>query len=415
MLLPILRPALSPIMYGLMQARRRGGVARPKFDYLVLLGSSSTYQSFELNTVLGRQEQSARLSMTSAGYDVPIISKAVSGTVISNLNSNVNSYLSSLGPISAADPSRVAVVVNIGSNDIGVTSFAAMSQPTKDAMQAGIISILGKIQAFGFTPILGAVHSRYGYAEMYEGWADGMYRPLVNSLTPFWFASPLAVFDYCRLYLENKDVPNWWQADPDNVHPWMATIPMQQYTAQQLGSKAVLPAVGAAQEAIFYFPASAKNSGGMNGIVAAASATLATVYDSKGAVIPGATFGWTGAAGSSGSVRTNLGAWSVALDHNLIQGCTLYSTGLITFTAAFGAAFAGRSGTLQVTASSSTAGRLTKITVGASNAILNASGPGVQIVELPFTMDGSGALVFTAAPQSPSTYANISGVKLVFN
>lgn len=388
-------------------------VVLPEFDYLVLLGSSSTYQSFESNTDLGRQEHAARASMSSAGYDVPIISAAVSGSTVSNLDTNVNSYLTQLGPLSAANPARVAVVVNIGSNDIGTTSFAAMSQPTKDAMQSGIISIIGKIQAFGFTPILGTVHSRSGYAEMYEGWADGMYRPLVGSLTPFWAANPISVFDYCRLYLINKDVVNWWQVD--GVHPLAATIPMQQYTAQQLGSKSILPAARVKDRVIFFFPASGKNSGGLNSIVAAASANLTTVYNAKGGLISGATFGWAGAVGSSGSVRTNLGAWNVALDHNLIQGCTLYGTASITFTAAFGVGFANRAGTLRVTASSSSAGRLTLITTAANSAVLNASGPGVQVVEVPFTMNASGTLVFTAAPQSPSIYANVSGVELLFD
>jgi hypothetical protein len=55
------------------------------------------------------------------------------------------------------------------------------------------------------------------------------------------------------------------------------------------------------------------------------------------------------------------------------------------------------------------------IAAGASSAVLNQSAAGVQIVELPFTMDAAGTLVFTAAPQAPSTFANVSGVELVFN
>lgn len=385
----------------------------PQFDYLVVLGSSTTYQAFVLNPVLGRQEQSARLSMTQAGYDVPIISKAVEGATIANLDTNINTYLTELGPISAADKSRVAVVVNIGSNDIGATSYAAMAQATKDAMLVGLNSIVSKITAFGFTPILATVHSRKSYEAMYEEWADLMYRPLVDSRTPYWKAGVLAVFDYCRLYLDNKNVVNWWNAD--NVHPWMATVPMQQYTAQKLGSKASLKAVAAAQRALFYFPSSTQYTGGMNAINAAATGSSSAIYDANGAIISGAVFSWSGAAGASGSVRTNPGVFDITLAHASVQGCTMVATGTITFTAAFGAAFANRTGVLRVTGSSSTAGRLTNIVVGGSNAVLNASGPGVQIVELPFTVDAAGTLVFTAAPQSPSTYANVSGVELVFS
>lgn len=384
----------------------------PEFDYLVVLGSSTTYRTFSSNPIIGRQEHPARLAMVAAGYDVPIISKAVEGATVSALDTNINTYLTELGPISAADKSRVAVVVNIGSNDIGNTSYESMAGATKTAMLAGLNSIVDKITAFGFTPILATVHSRKTFELMYEGWADSMYRPLVDTRTPFWYAGPLAVFDYCRLYLDNKDVADWW--DPDNVHPWMATAPMQAYTAEQLGSKAVLPDASADQRVIVFFPTAAKYAGGLNMIVAAATGTSSAIYDTNGSLISGASFSWSGATGSSGGVRPNLGAWGVDLSHNLIQGCTLYGTGTITFTAAFGAAFANRTGVLRVTGSSSSGGRLTKITVGGGNTVLNASGPGVQIVELPFTMDAAGTLVFTAAPQSPSTFANVSGVELVF-
>lgn len=396
--------------------KRAGGstppVILPEFDYLVTLGSSTTFETFGSNTVLGRQENAARLAFFSAGHDLPIINKAVGGSTIANLDTNVNTYLTELGPISSADPARVAVIVNIGSNDIGVTSYGAMAQVAKDAMLVGLNSIVDKITAFGFTPILATVHSRKTFELMYEGWADSMYRPLVDARTPFWKAGSLAVFDYCRFYLENKDVPNWWQVD--DVHPWMATAPMQAYTAEHLSGKSNLPPATATERAMFFFPQAAKYAGGLNGIIAAATGNLASVYGADGSLISGASFSWSGAVGASGSVRTNPGAWNVSLDHNFIQGCTLYGTGTITFTAAFGAAYANRTGVLRVTGSSSAVGRLTKITAGASNAIINASGPGVQIVELPFTMNAAGTLVFTAAPQSPSTFANVSGVELVF-
>lgn len=396
--------------------KRAGGsappIVLPGFDYLVTVGSSTTFETFGSNTVLGRQEHPARLAFSSIGYDLPIINKAVGGSTIANLDTNINTYLTELGPISVADPARVAVIINIGSNDIGVTSYASMAQATKDSMLVGLNSIVDKITAFGFTPILATVHSRKTYETMYEGWADSMYRPLVDARTPFWKAGSLAVFDYCRFYLENKDVPNWWQVD--DVHPWMATAPMQAYTAEHLSEKSNLPPATATERAVFFFPQAAKYAGGLNGIIAAATGNLASVYKADGSLISGASFSWSGAVGASGSVRTSPGAWNVALDHNFIQGCTLYGTATITFTAAFGAAFANRTGTLRVTGSSSAVGRLTKITAGASNAILNASGPGVQVVELPFTMNAAGTVVFTAAPQSPSTFANVSGVELVF-
>lgn len=417
MLSDIQRPVSASVVKSIWRSVLVGNgeppVVLPEFDYLVLLGSSTTFQAFTLNPILGRQEHPARKAMTAAGYNVPIISKAVEGESIATLDANINTYLTSLGPISAADKSRVAVVVNIGSNDIGATAYADMPPATKAAMLVGLNSIVDKITALGFTPILATVHSRKTYSEMYEGWADSMYRPLVDSRTPFWKAGALAVFDYCRLYLDNKDVPNWWNAD--NVHPWMATVPMQQYTAARLASKSQLPPVAATESVLVYFPNALNYYGGMNSIQGGATGSSSTIYNTKGQLISGATFGWTGAAGISGGFRTNPGAWGVDLANNLVQGCTTVSTGTITFTAAFGAAFANRTGTLRFTGSSSTSGRLTNVVVGGSNAILNASAAGVQVVELPFTLNASGTLVFTAAPQSPSTYANASGVEFVFD
>ena len=388
-------------------------VVLPEFDYLVVVGSSTTFETFGVNTVLGRQENAARLAFSTLGYDLPIINKAAGGSTIANLNTNVNTYLTELGPISPADKSRVAVLINIGSNDIGATAYASMSQVTKDAMVVGLNSIIDKVLAFGFTPILATVHSRKTYETMYEGWAENMYRPLVESRTQFWKTGPLATFDYCRLYLENKDMVNWWQVD--NVHPWMSTAPMQAYTAQNLSGKSVLPVISPAERVIVALLNTVTYYGGINCMAGAATGSSTSIYDTKGSLIPGATFGWTGATGISGSFRPNPGAWNVGLDHTAIQGSTTVATGTITFTASFGATYANRTGTLRVTASSSADGRLTKIIVGASNAILNPSAAGVQIVELPFTMNASGTLVFTAAPQAPSTYANVSGVELIFN
>lgn len=416
MLTDIKRPVNAPVVKSIWRSvvvGNSGSIPLPQFDYLVTVGSSTTFETFGSNTVLGRQENAARRAFSTLGYDLPIISKAFGGSTIATLDTNINTYLTELGPISPADKSRVAVLINIGSNDIGATAYASMSQATKDAMVVGLNSIIDKVLAFGFTPILATVHSRKTYETMYEGWAENMYRPLVESRTQFWKTGPLATFDYCRFYLENKDVANWWQVD--NVHPWMATAPMQAYTAQNLSGKSVLPAITSTERVIIALLNTVTYHGGINSMAGAATGSSTSIYDTKGSLIPGATFGWTGATGISGSFRPNPGAWNVGLDHTAIQGSTTVSTGTTTFTAAFGATYANRTGILRVTASSSAVGRLTKITAGASNAILNASATGVQIIEIPFTMDAQGTLVFTASPQSPSTYANVSGVELVFN
>lgn len=385
----------------------------PEFDYLLLVGSSTTYETFTVSPVLGRQEQNVRLAFTSLGRDVPVINKAVSGSSIADLDANISTYMTQLGgPVK-----KVAVLINIGSNDIEATPYESMLQAEKDAMLAGLNSIYNKVLAFGFTPIIATVHSRQSAPALYEDWAEQMYRPLIESLHPHWFSGGLATFDYCRLYFENKDVPNWWR---DGVHPLEALGPMQQYTAQRFISKAALPAINPADRVIFYFNAASSGQqymGGMNPIPAGASANATVIHNSLGVLIEGATFGWAGAVGTSFGFRPNLGDWDIGLAHNAVQGCNLYGNAgaTITFTAALGVEYADRTGNLRVTASSNAANRLTRITCGVESAVVNASGPGVQVIELPFMMDGSGGLVFTAQAEGASAFSNVSGVEFVFD
>lgn len=416
MLSDIQRPVSASVVKSIWRSVLAGNstppIVLPEFDYLLLVGSSTTYETFTESPVLGRQEQNVRLAFTSRGRDVPVINKAASGSTIADLDANINTYMTQLG----GPTKKVAVLINIGSNDIMATAYEAMPQVEKDAMLAGLNSIYNKVLAFGFTPILATVHSRQSSPAPYEEWAEKMYRPLIESLHPHWISGGIATFDYCRLYFENKDVPNWWR---DGVHPLAALGPMQQYTAQRLISKASLPALQEGEKVLFYFTNPTlpdPRIGGMNAMLAGAARTLTEVYDRNGALISGASFAWTGADAGSNGVRSITGSWDIDLGHNQVQKSSMYALSkTITFTANFGISYAGRSGVLRVTGNSSAAGRLTLITAGASSAVLNQSAAGVQIVELPFTMDASGGLTFTAAPQAPSTYANVSGVELVFD
>ena len=86
----------------------------------------------------------------------------------------------------------------------------------------------------------------------------------------------------------------------------------------------------------------------------------------------------------------------------------------MTFTANYGVGYANRTGTLRITANSSTAGRSTRFTVGAGSVVVNQSAVGVQIGEVAFTLDASGVLVFTAAPETSST-SQVSAVEFVFD
>lgn len=406
-------PLFSPIMRGIVGGRGGGAILLQDVDYVLLVGSSSTYESFTLSPTYGRQEQSTRSVFSASGKDIPVINKAVSGSVIADLDANIDAYMSSL----AAPTKKVAVVINIGSNNINNNYYAAMPIVDRDAMEAGLRSIVAKVKAYGYTPILATVHAKLGWETLYEEWADLMYRPLIQELTPDYFVGPLALFDYCRLYTDNKDVPNWYRAD--NIHPGLSIVPMQQTTADGVYARMTGPSLPAEERVLFYFtnPSIADyRIGGMNVMLAGVSRSLTEVYDRNGSLISGASFEWAGAGGGNNGVRSIVGSWDIDLGHNQVQKSAIYANGTtITFTASLGAAYANRTGTLRVTGNNTIAGRLTLITAGANSAVLSQSAAGLQIVEVPFTMDAAGSLVFTAAPQSPSTYAHVSGVELVFS
>lgn len=386
----------------------------PQIDYLLWLGSSTPYETSQVNTVLGRQEQPLRAKFCAAGIDVPVISKAVGGQTIGTLLTALPGYLTGMGNV-VANGKKVGVLVNIGSNNIELTDYDDMPTVDRDAMLANLNSIIDQITAAGMVPILATVHSRSGTVALYEEWADKMYRPLIASRCPKWFKSGLAVFDYCRLYTDNSGIANWYQAD--GIHPNVATSYYQDYSANQLKANARCKAAPTKERYLFAWPTAAEYIGGVNQIVGAASGTFAagTVRDTKANINANASLAWSGATASSGGSRGNSGIWDIDLTNHRIQMASLYkSAGTITFTAGFGAGYAGRTGTLRATGNSSTAGRQTRVTVGAQSAVMNVS-TGINVYELPFTLDGSGNLTITAAPEAPSTFANVSGLEFEFN
>lgn len=417
MLSDIQRPVSASVVKSIWRSVLAGNSTPPivlqDIDYVLLVGSSSTYESFTISPTYGRQEQSTRSVFSALGKDIPVINKAVSGSTIADLDANINTYMASL----SAPSKKVAVVINIGSNNINNTYYNAMLPAERDAMEAGLRSIVAKVQAYGYTPALATVHAKLGWETLYEEWADLMYRPLIQEITPDYYLGPLALFDYCRLYTDNKDVPNWYRAD--NIHPGLSIVPMQQTTADGVFARMTGPDLPVEERALFYFINPSLPDyriGGLNVMLAGTARTLTEVYDRKGVLIPGASFAWAGADAGSNTVRSIVGSWDIDLGHNQVQKSSLYALSkTITFTANFGLAYANRTGTLRITGNTTAAGRLTRITAGANTADISTSAAGVQIVEVPFTFDASGVLTFTAAPQAPSTYANISGVEFVFN
>lgn len=401
---------------------------KPAIDYLMLVGSSTTDQAFKSHPQYGDMQQAGRAAMTAMGIDVPIICKAVSGSFIANLDSNINTYLTSVSGLS-----NVGVLINIGSNDIGGTSYAAMAPATRDAMSAGLDSIISKVLAAGRIPILATVHSRYGLQSVYDSWAVNLYTPKAIAQTPDWVSGGACVFDYNALYalhqgdadvlstsganiISSPDgVSDWWQTD--TIHPLLGAAGYRDYTAQQFAAFATCPALPEKEKVIVLTRGNTiADSGGFSQILGAAT-SLTSIYNSKGELKSGATFTKAAAYGSSSGKTVALNS-SVSINNSQIQSECLFSSGSsMSVTLNMGASYANRTGTLRATGASGSSPRITRITVssGGAGATYNAQAAGAQIATVPFTMNGSGSLTITAAPESPSTTANLSGLEFEFD
>lgn len=386
-----------------------GAVALPEFDLLLLVGSSTTDQAFVGNATIGPQQQSVRKAMADAGLDLPVIVKAVGGSVVADLKANINTYMSEM---LLSHGERVAVLINIGSNDIGSDAWSLVTEEKKAQIIADINIIMDRVIAAGHTPILATCHSRKGLHLLYEQWADEIYRPLINSRHPYWYAAPLAVFDYCRLYTDNKDVVDWWL--PDDTHPNKAAVPMQQFTAQKIGAYAKLKPIGTKDRILIKFNGTYQ-AGGINALQGASTGNFTTIYNDRGEVMPGVTFGWTGTSGgANGNSRGNAGVHDITLQNYMFWNYNMYSTTPVTFTLNMGVAAAGRTGTLRAACSSTSSDRITRVTVGGSFVDVPAGNLGTPIGELPFTLDGSGVLTFVVS-KSAGAYANMCGFEFLFN
>ena len=401
MLSDIQRPVSASVVKSIWRSVLAGNAnpAPPPIalDYILLVGSSSTQEAFGVSPIDGRQENKTRNRVAVvAGMDVQIINRAVGGSTIADLDANINGYMSAL----RLTDKKLGVVINIGSNDIGGIAYGVVSQPTKDAMVAGLRSIVAKVIAAGHEPMLTTVHSRPGVAlAIFEEWAALMYRPLIRELTPNYIVGEVATFDYCKFYAANAGVPDWWR---DGVHPGFGALtPIKDYTAQQLKSRITYspPVFEEAYVINICSPSIALDRiGGINDVLSSAR-TITNLTTTRGDVLPSAVFSWVGATGGFESTRLTPGRWNPDLEAIDIQRSGTYiSTGnTATFTANFTVANANRTGTVSFTANSSTAARSARYTVGASSVDMDAGAAGVQIVSLPFTLNESGVMTFTCA------------------
>lgn len=409
---PLTRAITSPIAVAITEAiggKYAALLPRPEFDLLLLVGSSTTAQAFNGNDVTGPQYQNSRKAMTDAGIDLPIVNRAVGGSVIADLKATIGGYMAGLG---LANGQRLAVLINIGSNDIGSDAWSIVTEEQKNQVVEDLTDIFNQVTAAGHTPILSTPHSRKDLSELYETWADEIFRPLIKTLQPYWYAEPLAVIDYCRLYTENKDVVDWWH--PDNVHPNLAAIPMQVLTATKMAAFSKVKAPPEQLRVIVKFQG-ATPLGGVNAFQGAATGNFTEVYDTNGNLLDGATFGWSGVTGgANANSRSYPGVYDIALTNSLCWGYNMYTSTVATFTFSLGPAFANRTGTLRAACSSTTADRVTRITVGGAHVDVAAGSLTQQIGEIAFTFNESGMLTFTAQKQA-GTFANLCAFEFVLD
>jgi hypothetical protein len=398
---------LAPL--GLAKTTSNGSAGRPVVEYLVLCGSSVTYQSFADNAVLGRVDHAARKAFTDYGIDLPVIVKAVPGSFTYDLAANIATYIAELGPVTK----KCAFLFSIGSNNIGLIDYDDYSAGGKSGMIANLTTIVDTIEAAGHIAIMATTHIRQGYVDLWEEWADRMYRPLIKTECPKWYSGPLAVFDYVRLYKDNDATTDWYQVD--GIHPNVAADGIRKYTAAQLVPRINAPAINKKERHLFGFAlASAMYyHGGINTFASAASGSSSALVDANGKPLAG-TLSWSGAAGGA-TGRGNLGEWGVNLENHLVQNGRLYGSAPFNVTYAAGAAYANRTGTLRITMSTATASRQTRYTLPSAVTGVIVGFTGVTILDLPFVMNGAGTLVITCAPEAPSTVASLSGLDFVFD
>lgn len=393
---------------------KRGGAPLPVIDYLVMVGSSSTVQTYTSNPMLGDQLNPSRAAFCTEGIDVPIIVAAVGGSTIADTKGTIATTITNLGPIPAGK--KVGFIVHIGSNDIDVETYETATQAKRDQMRNDLIAILATIRNAGHEPILTTSTCRNGEQDKFESWMNGLYHPLAVQETPRWTRGGKCVFDYTQLYRDNLATPNWYNAD--NTHPWMATPAMQSYTAQKLKQYAKVPALGSKER--FLFLATNLTAGGFNN--ATRNGTLSSVVNWRGQSVAGvslvtaATDG--GTLGLSTSVRGNAGTYDVGLLHHRAHAANFFvSTPAASrqqWTASFGAAYAGRTGTLRATLNSSATPRRTRITLPNASFVDVQGETGIEVKEIPFTLNGSGSILVDMYRVTSGATA-ISALEFEFN
>jgi len=405
------------------------GLVYQNFDYLAVVGSSTTAYTFISHPNLGFQGHAARQQYCSAGIDLPILTDlAISGATCETLRDQTNGAITTMNLATMASAGKkVGCIINIGSNNIGGTSYASANQAFKDSMTTAITQIVQKIQTAGGVPILGSINPRYQASALYREWNDNLIIPLARTLTPDYVplvnGVPTPVYDLHTFYGRNQaaypttGVNEWFLTD--NTHPGQAGMTgIRSYTSTQLRLFASVPKMTRRNSVIFGAHGSNayKNYGGIN-LANTGTPTITSVIDREGNVISGATFTHTANAWGT-TARGNAGEWTVGWEHDHIQKQYLYhSTTSWTATLTLGASYANKSGTLYVTYNTKN-NRTSQITCNGINyqisGYMGGALTGIIKIDVPYTLDSSGSVQITIANVSGG-FPGISGLEYVFD
>jgi len=421
-------------MLNYLQAQRfarikRAGSSEPLFspaiDFVMMVGSSSTENTFGSNSYGGRQENPARKVLSEAGLDVQIINSGVSGNVILDVRNRLPALLTELARWGSR---KGLVIVVIGSNDIGVTDVDDMLPATKNTMADNLRYIVAQLRTSGHQVLLGASNSRKSYNPLYLEWAEKFYFPLIKELTPEWLVSDtVEKYGVLQTYLDYGDVvPDFYYAD--NLHPRGTTACplihanlarfLNQYTNPAKQSLPSHDRFLISTHSTLSYAVGGINIMPDNAVGGALeSVILSGLVNLKGQIVTGSKITRTGSMYPSTGSTLNPNGVDLDVKHAMVNRASIYATTPWTLLFEPGIAFAGRSGVIKVMSNTTAAGRSLRVVVtDGVTAVIQSHNAGVLplVGEIPFTADGSGRVELTMSGAS-SSHAMMNAIEFDFN
>lgn len=426
----------------------------PIVNALVPIGSSTTLYAMDSGgTTNINQIQNVRQRFCEMSMDLPVITSgfALDG---GNCQTGRNSIDAALVNINAVGIAAKGVVlgfpINLGNNDIigyrydsttfttdnpaldtTVNAWPIATQAVKDTMIANLTYIVNAITTAGHQPMLGTVNPRGGRAvfQAFKRWNDLLYKPLIASLCPQWINTDGdPVYDMEALYWYN--VPAfytdavWYVAD--GTHPSeIAMDKIQRYLAQSWGRYARAPRLtNQTHSVIFAFSGSyLYNRAGLNQITTSPSPLTRSTSQTgllsrRGVAKPNTSLTFVSPTAAAiyygSSTKGNVGDFSISTSNHYIQLGLTYSYYPLTLTYSEGITYAGKSGTVIITASAnSTSTWVFGYNVQGVTKYITPATAGVQSQTFAATLDSNGSVIINLVVGTGAY--GISGVEFIFD